>query len=160
MTRRLVLVIASLVVLATFAAPGASATTTKVPFSGVSRFGADLDLGDRWLEGTVLHTRGMVEVNYIDGAGAYVSGTSTVTINFDLDLATGDGAMWGKETLEPYAFPGSGYTCSWQATWDGWSWIGKDVCHGYGDLKGWQVRYIPSNDPSGVVPGVVFLPGS
>jgi hypothetical protein len=156
MLRRFAVLAVGVLLTATVLAPAASAATPRTPFTGASVFLSEPDPGTARFVGDLMIVRNDVMVYWIESDNDRVTGTSTVTVNFNLNLATGDGQMWGKELLEPEAYPGSGYTCEWHGLWDNWAWVGKDVCHGFGDLKGWQVHYIPGPP---VIEGVVIQPG-
>ena len=71
----------------------------------------------------------------------YALGPAYNTINWDLNLSTGRGAIWGSAVHYPTAFPGSEWHCSFRMPFDGaGGYAGKGVCQGTGKLAGWQWR--------------------
>lgn len=156
----LALVVMGLLVVAS--APAALATTTKMAFAGTSTFVAETDPGTATMAGSILSVRRLVWV-YEDAGSPYVAGSDTVVINYDLDLVTGSGSLWGKDRIEPLAFPAGAFDCSWHGTFASFVWTGRVVCHGEGSLAGWQLRADLVPAPGGrtsAMPGYVFLPGS
>jgi hypothetical protein len=155
-------------------ASAALATTTKIPFTAAEMNVVPVSTGTITLVGTVYSVRGAIneEVYTAVGAGSsYVSGAQTAVVNYDLDLATGIGSLWGSAELVPSAYPDGGYRCSWQGTFlpstylgpptYAVSWTGKSICHGFGTLAGWQSRAdITLTPPAGATTtGYVFMPG-
>lgn len=159
MRRLLTALIASALVSVTIAS-AAAASTTRVAFSGAGTFAAVLDPGTSTMSGTVLSVRGMVW-QYTNAVGnSMLDGPDIVTINYDLDVATGLGELWGTDQVRPTAYADGGFNCAWHGTFAGGMppfWTGKDVCHGYGSLRGWQVRYEMGTLP--VISGYLFHPG-
>lgn len=142
-------------------APASLATTTKHHYpDGMSVIDSVLVDGEYSMNGTVLSARGAVYL-YVDSGSPYVTGTDTVVINYDLDLATGSGELWGTDRIEQVAFPGGAFDCVWHGTFKDFRWDGKVVCHGDGSLDGWQLRGLLLAEPGGNVaafPHYVFLP--
>ena len=159
MRRRSVgLILGILLVLAT--APVVSATTTKIAITGTSPFSSVVQPGTTTWDGTVMQVRGMVWDYAPATNSSLVTGVDRVVINYDLDVVTGLGGLWGTDTLSPTAYPGGGFDCHWQGTWAGGMppfWTGKAVCHGFGSLLGYQLREDIGTDPA--LTGVLFKPG-
>ena len=120
------------------AAP-ASATTTRIPVSATETYRV-IDGGRTWFsnEGRIMHVRGWTAVSEAEG-GNYVTGDGLLTASWNLDLATGDGTMWGTASYVLDAFDG-GFAGSWTATFGGFAWSGRGVYQGFGELHAWQGR--------------------
>lgn len=158
--RRLLSVLLAAGMLAALVTP-ALATTTRIPFSGTSTAGAELDPGEHGLAGNMVWARGVVQV-YNDAGSPFITGPDTVTYSYDLNLVTGNGALWGTDRIEPVAYPGGAFDCSWHGIFEGFVWTGKVVCQGEGTLDGYQLRGTLVAAPGGDtadISGVVFLPG-
>jgi len=137
--RKLVLAFAVAGILVAAYAPVSFATTTKIPFALVEVVDAELEPGEWTTTEGVLSVRGAVWHAVTTGTPA-IEGTDTIVLNFDLDLATGNGELWGTDRLEPARSPGGGFDCTWHGTYVDFYWSGKLVCHGDGSLRGWQLR--------------------
>jgi hypothetical protein len=157
--RSLIFAVAGFVAL-TMAAPSYGATS-KLAFTGTSIFDHEISPAEEWEDGNVYHLRNMVWVYEVVTSDPRVTGWDTVVINFDLALDAWEGTLWGKDRLEPTAYPDGWYDCTWQGTWnpdEPWAWAGKVVCHGGGTLRGWQLRYEMGSVPE--IAGYAFLPGN
>ncbi|OGN81354.1 MAG: hypothetical protein A2X23_08930 [Chloroflexi bacterium GWC2_73_18] len=156
--RKPVLAFAAAAILVVAYAPVGLATTTKIPFALHEVVDAELVPGEWTTVDGVLSARGAVWHAVTTGTPA-IEGTDTVVLNFDLDLATGSGELWGTDRLEPTLSPGGGYDCTWHGKWVAFTWSGKAVCHGDGTLRGWQLRYtiVPAGDGYDLR-GYYFLP--
>jgi hypothetical protein len=140
----------------------AAATTTKVPVAAHEELAFEADPGTYGMTGTVVWARDMIWVANVTG-DPYLAGTDRIVINYDLDLATGSGELWGKNRLDPTAYPGGHFDCSWTATFVDYVWAGRVVCHGDGSLDGRQLRLQIVAQPGGTVDdlsGYTFVPGS
>jgi hypothetical protein len=143
-------------------APAAAATTTKVPVAAHETLASVLDPGTGGMRGSVAWARDVVWVDDVTG-DALLAGTDTIVINYDLDLATGSGELWGKNRLDPTAYRGGHFDCSWTATFVAYVWTGRAVCHGDGTLDGRQLRLKLVAEPGGEadsLSGYTFVPGS
>lgn len=149
-------------VLALALAPVAAGKTTRVPVQAFEYVSAPPFMGDYSLRGNVESIRGMVLTYTVTGSDL-LAGTDTVVVNYNLNLKSGSGALWGTNRLEPSAHPGGHFDCSWQGTFHNFAWTGKTVCHGAGSLRGWQLRVAILPEPGGMeatVDGFAFLPGT
>lgn len=157
--KRLILACAVATLLIAAFAPTALATTTKIPFTFDEVVVAEPVPGEMTIADGVVSLRGAVWLATTTGTPA-IEGTDTIYLNFDLDLATGSGELWGTDVLQPSASPGGSYRCTWHGTFVDFSWSGKGVCHGQGTLDGWQLRYTIRPAGEGYhVQGSYFLPG-
>lgn len=144
---------------------GALATTTKVHVSAAGHGFIVLDPGVWTMNGTVQSVRGLVANEPATWNNIYADGVEINTINWDVDMATGRGEMWGTGVHYPTAFPGSTWLCTFgapitAATPDGFAFTGKGVCHGTGALHTWQWRVNLSSGPQGTgADGYIFKPG-
>jgi len=142
-------------------APPAAATTTKVPVASHDVLVSVIDPGEQGVTGTVAWTRGAVWL-YASSGDPLLAGAQAVGINYDLDVTTGGGEMWGKYRIDPTAYPDGHFDCSWNATFVDFAWIGRAVCHGEGSLEGRQLRLKIYPGPGGTSSdsiGYTFVPG-
>ena len=147
--------------LAAAVVPNALATTTRIPFSGTSTAGALLDPGAHGQAGKMVWARRVVQV-YNDAGSPFIEGPDTITYSYNLNLVTGNGALWGTDRLEPVAYPGGAFDCSWHGIFDSFVWTGKVVCQGEGTLDGYQLRGTLVSALGGDMAdffGFVFVPG-
>jgi hypothetical protein len=159
--KRLFGALAVAALLMTVTAPAAAGKTTRITFDGLSVYDSTITEGEYMSDGSVLSARGAVYL-YLDSGSPYIAGPDTVVINYDLDLATGAGELWGTDRIEPIAHPGGAFDCVWHGTFVEFLWTGKIVCHGEGSLDGYQLRGLLLAEPGGDVahlPGFVFYPG-
>jgi hypothetical protein len=156
--RKIVLAIAGAAILVAAYAPMGLATTTKLPFALVEVVDAELEPGEWTMGEDTLSVRGAVWHAVTTGTSA-IEGSDTIVLNFDLDLATGGGELWGTNRLEPTRSPGGGYACTWHGIYVDFSWSGRLVCHGDGSLRGWQLRAaIVAAEEGYAIDGYYFLP--
>lgn len=159
MKRASILMLGALLALA-LASP-AAATTTKVPVASHDVLVSVLDPGQQGVTGTVQWARNVVWLMTATG-DPLLAGTETLGINYDLDLVTGSGELWGKYRLDPTAYPNGHFDCTWSATFVDYVWIGRAVCHGDGSLTGRQLRlqvYPGPGATSSDTIGYAFVPG-
>jgi hypothetical protein len=120
----------------------AAAAQTKIPISGEDVIVPNgvLDGGREWYSagGRIQHVRGWTG-EYETTGGEYVDGTSIVVANWNLDLASGDGTMWGTTDLTLTGTNG-GWHETWVAKFDDFVWSGWAVGRGFGDLQGMKIR--------------------
>lgn len=115
-----------------------------------------------WIsEDGVLHMRGVRVVNLIDSENPYMAGINQLTMNVDLNPATGEGHAYGTVLLTPYAKNG---------TWEGrfstqvlsTGIRGKAVGHGTGELTGMkmfnQMSNLDPNNPCNTSEGYILVP--
>jgi hypothetical protein len=141
-------------------APAAVATTTKEPVAAHEELASVIDPGIQGMTGTVAWARDMIWVADVTG-DPYLAGTDRIAINYDLDLVTGSGTLWGKNRFDPTAYPGGHFDCSWSATFVDFVWAGHVVCHGDGSLDGRQLRLEIVAAPGGTaddLSGYTFVP--
>ena len=138
----------------------AQGATTRIPFTAVSTLigvpsgGVEKDAGNTW------HVRGMVLVYSQISSEPMIEGTMTVTVDFVFGGPKGQGnAMHGVEVLQPSAYPGEWFSCTFNGGWDKDGVMqADDRCIGFGDhLAGWQFRSHISAESG--VSGILFRPG-
>lgn len=159
--RTFITLVAAAAVLTLALAPAAAAKTTRVQVEGYETLSEVVSEGSMSMAGSVVSVRGIVWI-YTQTGHRMLSGTDRVVINYDLDLATGSGELWGKNRIDPTAYPGGHFDCSWHGTFVDYAWTGKVVCHGDGSLRGWQLRLALLPEPGGeadTTVGFAFLPG-
>lgn len=159
MRRTVFLAITIVMVLSAFLpVSSASATTERIPVSG-SEVCTEIAPGRSWMDGSVLQVRGSVFDCTMAG-DEYLTGTETVVVNFNLDLATGMGTLWGTFRSDLAAFDG-GFEGAWNGHWLTFPrWSGKAVGRGWGELDGSQVRLDLYVAAPGSLSGFVFSPGA
>ncbi len=123
--------------------------------------------GTMWVSGGVLHHRGGVWTYRVTG-DAWCAGTYVITLNYNLEMATSTGTLWGTATTALDAFDG-GFALSWHGHWTASPlppdaqdvWLGDYVGHGYGDLAGWQSRgeLLEKSHVLVLEDGLAFYPG-
>jgi hypothetical protein len=93
--------------------------------------------------------------------GAYVAGPQTNFYNFIVNQTKGSGFWWGRCTHWPIAHRHGTWECLWTGAMRNGVWTGKGVCHGTGELRGWQWRTDLSMDQYGILhtDGYIFFPG-
>jgi hypothetical protein len=160
--RRPVLALALATMLLALSTSAALATTTKNPVWGEEHVVGQLDPGTESLQGTVYSLRGQVNVEDITGSGP---ATQTSVVNYDIDIVTGTGTLWGTARSVPDGLTENvgGFNCHWEGTFlpgTGGQWTGHAVCHGYGVLRGYQMRTNSISAAFGsTFTGYLFLPG-
>ncbi|MEW6223276.1 MAG: hypothetical protein AB1627_01475 [Chloroflexota bacterium] len=158
--RRLALafVVAGLLVAA--AAAPAAAKTTRIPVSTAAQAMTVLDPGTTTMHGSVMSVRGMVMREEGNWHNPVVDGPAINVVNYDLDLATGAGELWGRGEHRPTAVPDGAWECHFHAVFVNYSFTGKGVCHGIGSLRSWQWRVELTQTPQGTAAeGYIFQPG-
>jgi hypothetical protein len=151
-----------LVVLFGLALP-ATATTSQVAISGTQQV-VDFQPGECWMSGSIQHMRGAQSVSVLSPvSGLPHQGLATATVNFNLDVRTGQGRAWGKGSL---VFEGGGFETTFAGDVssgpNGLEGVFRVVGHGYGVFEGMQVRvigYENLNTGSTTFEGVLFEPG-
>lgn len=113
--RRLALAFVVTGLLVAAAATPAAATTTRIPVSTAPQTMTVLVPGTISMNGTVMSVRGMVAREVGNWHNRYVDGPAINTIDYDLDLATGAGEMWGAGQHWPTAVPDGGWDCHFHA---------------------------------------------
>ncbi len=160
--RRFIGLVAVVAVLTLALAPAATANTTRVPVDGNEVLTEITSEGSMAMDGSIASLRGAVWVFSATGSDL-IAGKDTIVINYDIDVATGLGTLWGKNWIEPTAHPGGRFDCSWTGTFVSTHWTGNGVCHGVGSLHRWQLRLTIVAAPGGTADtlgGFAFLPGS
>jgi hypothetical protein len=145
---------------------GALATTTRIPVATPGHGFIPLEPGTWTMNGTVQSVRGFVVSEPATWNNPYADGDEINTINWDVDLATGIGTLWGSGIHHPTAFAGSTWLCTFEAavtgmTPAGFEFTGKGVCHGTGALHTWQWRVNLWSTPTQgtAAAGYIFKPG-
>jgi len=160
--RRFMTSLLAAAVLAIALAPLATATTTRVRVNATEVVTGLVSPGSMSTRGDVTEVRGMVLVATVTG-DALLEGRDTIVVNYALNGATGTGALWGTNVIEPAAYPGGRFDCSWVGAFTDFVWTGRAVCHGTGMLAGSQLRLAILAEPGGMVDvldGLAFEPGS
>ncbi len=77
----------------------ALAKVTRIPVSGTFDFSPAriVDPGQMWVTNNILHIRNQIYVSPVSGE---LEGTGTVIFNADIDQTTGNGPVYGSDTLE------------------------------------------------------------
>ncbi|MGD0863479.1 MAG: hypothetical protein ABSA21_12120 [Candidatus Limnocylindrales bacterium] len=155
----LALVLAGL--LAAAAAPAALGCTTRFAVYDKETTVAVVSPGVTTQNGSVISVRRMVQTSADASTSAFVTGTSTAVVNLDLDLATGNGKIWGAEVKRPTAYPHGSWQCHFSGTFVSGTWTGKGSCDGIGSLRGWRYTAdLAQVDPFVVATGHVFRAGN
>jgi hypothetical protein len=158
--RRLVLALATGGLLVAAMAPGALATTTRIPVSTPGHATTVLDPGTTTMNGSVMSVRGLVLREDAVWNNPHLDGLEVNTLNYDLDLATGAGTLWGSGKHWPTAYPNARWDCSIEMTFVNYVYSGKGVCHGTGSLRTWQWRVDLWQTAIGTAAaGYIFQPG-
>jgi len=165
MMRRTTVILVALVVLLTMAVP-ASAKTTRIPFSGEDHLTVDPHGGRMWIsDDGVVHVRGSMSEYDARYGGEFYTGDASIVVNYNLDLNTMTGRLWGTNHIDV-----DGYDGGFEGRWVGWftetGWEGRGLSHGYGDLTGYQQRYslesatLAADGFNGdYIEGFTFMPG-
>jgi hypothetical protein len=160
--RKLMTSLAAGAVLAMALAPAAHAQMTRWPIDAYEFMTGIVSPGSTSTHGNVETARGMVGTAAVTGSDL-LEGTDTISINYNLNTATGSGALWGRNVIEPSAYPDGSFQCSWVGIFDHFVWTGRAVCHGTGSLAGWQLRLAILAEPGGMadtLTGVAFTRGA
>ncbi len=168
--RRTSLLVAATLMLAAFVpASMASATTTRISAAGIETCddANPIDPGTAWVdEDGVLQVRGLTLACLAEGSEGeteFLAGDEVVVVNFNQDLATGEGTLWGTWTSYLDFYGGeAGFAGTWNGHWDSSApsgWLGKAVGKGFGELGGWQARFDLRTEADSTG-GYVFDPGS
>lgn len=160
--RRLLLALAAAALLALTLAPAALATTTRTETWGTEQVIYVYDPGAVAVDGTTFSLRGMHDLATVTGS---VSGMQEGWVNYDIDVVTFEGELWGTSYLVPAGVTDGGMACTWHGTFTkgtyGAAWTGKSVCHGDGSLTGLQSRSDVTSVPGGsTFVGYSFTPGT
>ena len=155
--RRLLALITTLLLALVVVVP-AQAKTERIPFEAQEAVIAVPDPGRTWVSDGIEHTRGLVLLYEATSDSPYYTGQTLVTVNMNVDTATGLGTMWGTSDLMLSTYDG-GFAGTWVATFndDGDGWTADGRTHGYGDVDGLQQRF--TVDHTGYVTGFVMIPG-
>lgn len=140
--------------------PSAGAVTERLHTSGVDEIVQLIDPGVEWVtEGGVDHVRGWTG-RYQTTDALYGVGSLLIVANWNLDLTTGSGSLWGTMY---YEFPSAngGFQGTWNAKFTAFVWSGQSQGTGFDGLEGWQLRQdLQSTGPGmDVYTGFVFNPG-
>jgi hypothetical protein len=165
MKKRLLILVAGLIVLSILVAPVA-ARTIRTEYYGFEYFVGSLSPGREWVSGAVYHVRGAQEAYEDVVSDPRLCGDTLVTINANFQFADWPvivyGPMWGTFRIDN---DGGYWEGSWvgQRTEQGFSYI-RGVGRGYGAYEGLQarvdyVRESPAFTDPFVVCGVVMDPG-
>ena len=160
MMRRTTAILVALVVLLAMAVP-ASAKTDRIPFSGEDHLTVLPHGGTSWIsEDGVLHMRGSMSTYDASSDSEFYNGVAYIVVNFNMDLATGQGRMWGTNHIDVVGYDG-GFTGKWIAWFTETGWEGRGHSKGYGELDGYQQRYDLESALFGdYIEGFTFMPGN
>lgn len=128
------LVVAITVALLFSTVMAASAQTTRTELTAFE-YDCLVDPGTMWMEGNVMHIRGVVHVNVDVSDTPEFNGINTTVADADINLKTGYAEIRGTLSFQPEGIAG---------TWEGsWTWngnkgvgFGRSVAHGTGALAG------------------------
>ncbi|HEX5949975.1 MAG TPA: hypothetical protein VFZ96_03140 [Actinomycetota bacterium] len=138
----------------------AVAVTERLATSGEDVLVELVDPGVEWVSGGWIDSVRGWTGRYRTTDALYGEGSLLIVGNWNLDLRTGNGALWGTMY---YEFPtaGGGFAGTWNAKFSAFVWSGKSQGTGFGDLAGWHLRQdIQATGPTGdVYSGFVFNPG-
>jgi hypothetical protein len=140
------LTLAGALLLATGSA--ALATTTKIPDVGQEHVTSGVGSVPPTLSGSIMSVRNEHHVAYLTAIdGVTVTGSETTVANWELDVVTLTGRLWGTSQIVPLPLSDpavGGMNCVFDGTFVpgtfGGAWTAHSVCHGYGVLAGWQSR--------------------
>lgn len=161
--KRLLMALAVAGLLVAIAAPVTSAGSARIYVTSTAGPSQPLDMGTWTVTGNVQHVRGFVMLESGIWDSIYAAGPELNTINWDYNMATGTGAIWGSGVHTVTAIPGATWNCTFHMTFLGNpdSYAGKGVCQGAGPLFGWQWRVDLTAAPGGSTgTGYLFAPGS
>jgi len=136
--RRLGLAFALAGLLATAAAPAALGCTTIGQVNDKETTVAVVSPGVTTQNGSLVSVRGMVVTEADESTSPFVAGTSTGVVNYDINLASGIGRIWGTDTKQPTAYPHGHWDCRFSGNMASGTWTAKGSCVGRGALKGWK----------------------
>ncbi|HEX6221948.1 MAG TPA: hypothetical protein VF115_12710 [Acidimicrobiia bacterium] len=166
-TRRGRLTAAVITILILSIASPAYATTTRLEFSGVQQTIGQGDPGRSWVSGSIEHVRGrqLFGLSIPDATTGLPTGTTDGRLNYNLDLTTFEGRVWGAVTIDygDGGFEGTFSGSIGPANVPG-GLLGEFqfVGHGFGNLEGTQVRAMVREliaFGSATFDGVMFTPG-
>lgn len=137
-TNRIFSIISLILVFALLGVIPASAQAIKTPYTASLTNCAILDPGTSWTEGGIEHVRNIIYKQYIYSEEPRVVGFQYSTTNWNYNLKSGFGVIWGKFTHEVE----SG---TWEGTFNGsineyGLTSGNAIGKGYGDLDGFLVK--------------------
>lgn len=146
--------------LATAAASAALGCTTRIAVYDKETTVTVVSPGVTTQNGSVVSVRAMVEIEADASTSAFVAGTSTGVVNYDLDLLTGSGKIWGTDIKRPTAYPHGAWACHFSGKFVNYTWTAKGYCVGTGTLKGWRFTAdLVQKDTFVAVTGYVFHAG-
>ena len=163
----LALALAGALLLATGSA--ALATTTKFPDVGQEHVTSGAGSVTPTFNGSVMSVRNEHHVASLTAVdGVTVTGSETSVANYDLDLVTLTGRLWGTSQIVPLPLTDAavgGMNCVFDGTFVpgsyGTAWTAHSVCHGYGVLSGWQSRSdVTSQSYGSSFVGYKFVPAN
>lgn len=147
-------------------AGSALATTTKIPDESQEHVVSGVGSVTPTLTGSILSVRDEHHVSILTAVdGVTQTASSTSVANWDLDIITFTGKLWGTSNIVPNGAEGSGgMNCVFEGSFVpgsyGSAWTAHSVCHGYGALTGWQSRSSLVSQPYGSsIHGYTFRPG-
>jgi hypothetical protein len=126
--RRIALAVLCALLLVGGSTSGALATTTRIHVATAGHTAVPLHPGTTTMNGSVMSVRGLVLEENGAWHDSYADGVEVNTVNYDLDLVSGSGTMWGTGIHFPVAFPDATWRCSFEMTFTHFVYAGKGVC--------------------------------
>lgn len=140
MYRRLITLALGAMLVVALAVPAVAGPPAKTPVLGEDTLVQVLDPGRTWMSDGIQHVRGWTaEYETAGEPSDYIDGTSIIVANWNLDVTSGEGTMWGTIDLTLSDVDG-GWRQTWVAKFDDFVWSGKAVGHGFGALRGMELR--------------------
>lgn len=150
MTRKRIISCLALAGLAAFllVAGHAWAQATRTEFTGEQISFTPTGPPDKqWFTGTapIMHIRGLVNYNIFVADDPRMDGECYVTLDINLNLATGHGTFHVKAVFYPWTVDGT-WECSGSGTFTGGKGSGLLVGHGTGELEGQVLHWWLKDD--------------
>jgi hypothetical protein len=134
--KKILIVVAALMLMVPMAVP-ASAQAIKVNYSGsecpISAWG---EPERYWVEGNIVHARGVTTALELVAGNEYVDGINYVLMNYDVNTLTGEVHVYGTAKLVPHAYDDGYYEGRFSSHWWGLEGWRTAVFHGEGELDG------------------------
>jgi len=131
------------------------AKATKKYFTGTETWVEDIEQGTEWMSGKIYHLRGEIGIYHDACDDLRVTGNTTGVINYNLDVTTGRGTIWGASITVPDEDGGS-----WEGTYNGKMYADgsmsiRGVMHGRGIFEGLKEKFTVDFSPDPAEPGII-----